>query len=103
MMTDAAAGFVRWVFENYEPEDVERLEALVYSNNGASQKVVKKAGFVLEGTRRRAGWKREGEFVMLGCGGWLGVIWRVRGERNRGCGSVMRNPDSSHSDEEMTN
>jgi len=69
MMTDAAAGFVRWVFENYEPEDVERLEALVYSNNGASQKVVKKAGFVLEGTRRRAGWKREGGVCDVGMWG----------------------------------
>ncbi|KAK0638559.1 acyl-CoA N-acyltransferase [Cercophora newfieldiana] len=58
IMGDAAKGFSRWVLDNFAPEEVQRLEASVYAINEASQKVVKKAGFVYEGTRRRACFKR---------------------------------------------
>lgn len=57
-MSDAASGFARWVFENFSADQVLRLEAGVFSSNEASRRVVAKAGFVFEGTRRKAGVKR---------------------------------------------
>ena len=62
IMTDAASGFARWVLENYPPEEMMRLEASVFSNNKASQRVIAQAGFVYEGTRRKAG-NKKGEIV----------------------------------------
>ena len=56
-MSDAAAGFVRWVFETFPAEEVQRIEANVYSTNEASTRVVIRAGFMPEGVRRRAGFK----------------------------------------------
>jgi [ribosomal protein S5]-alanine N-acetyltransferase len=57
-MTDAASGLARWVLENFPADEVLRLEAAVFSSNGGSQRVVTKAGFVHEGTRRKAGVQR---------------------------------------------
>lgn len=50
----------RWAFESHP--DVHRLESLVYANNPASSRVLEKAGFTHEGTRRRAACKR-GEII----------------------------------------
>jgi len=58
IMSDAASGFARWVLENFPADEVLRLEANVFSSNEASRRVVTKAGFVHEGTRRKAGVKR---------------------------------------------
>jgi RimJ/RimL family protein N-acetyltransferase len=52
IMTEAARGFTRWVFDTFP--SVVRLEAGVFSGNEASVRVLKKAGFVYEGTRRKA-------------------------------------------------
>lgn len=60
MVTEATRGFARWVLEQSGEERLVRLEGHVYSNNEASKKVLSRAGFVLEGTRRKAGW-RDGE------------------------------------------
>lgn len=57
IMSDATAGFSRWVLEHFPQEKVGRLEAHIYATNKASRQVVTKAGFVLEGTRRKAGCK----------------------------------------------
>ena len=65
IMTDAATSFARWVLENFEPDEVERLEASVHATNQTSQKVLTKAGFVYEGTRRRAGSKHGEVFDIL--------------------------------------
>ena len=65
IMSDAAKVFARWVLENFTPEEVQRLEASVYGINEASQKVVRKAGFVHEGTRRKAGFKSGEVFDIL--------------------------------------
>jgi RimJ/RimL family protein N-acetyltransferase len=64
-VSDAAKAFSRWVFKNFTPEEVQRLEASVYGLNKASQQVVRKAGFVYEGTRRRAGFKHGEVFDIL--------------------------------------
>ncbi|KAK4465527.1 acyl-CoA N-acyltransferase [Cladorrhinum samala] len=50
--TAAVREFVRWAFRSF-PE-LERVEAQVFSGNGGSIKALTKAGFVHEGTRRRA-------------------------------------------------
>lgn len=60
MVTEATRGFARWVMEQFGEGNLVRLEGHVYSNNEASKKVLSRAGFVLEGTRRKAGW-RDGE------------------------------------------
>ncbi|KAK3341454.1 acyl-CoA N-acyltransferase [Lasiosphaeria hispida] len=57
IMTDAVVGFVKWVFGNWSEEELVRLEAGVFEGNGASAKVLTKAGFVSEGCRRKAGYK----------------------------------------------
>ena len=53
--TEVAAGFTRWAFENI-PE-LLRLEAGVFEGNDASVRVLTKAGYTLEGTRRKAVFK----------------------------------------------
>ncbi|ROW11404.1 hypothetical protein VMCG_01272 [Cytospora schulzeri] len=53
--TEAVGGFSRWAFETF-PE-VLRLEATVHEGNGASEAVLRKAGFQKEGVRRKAIWK----------------------------------------------
>ncbi|GAB1315534.1 GNAT family N-acetyltransferase [Madurella fahalii] len=65
IMTDAAGKFSRWVLENYEAEELERLEACVYAVNKGSRRVLEKARFVYEGTRRRAGFKHGEVFDIL--------------------------------------
>ncbi|OIW35430.1 acyl-CoA N-acyltransferase [Coniochaeta ligniaria NRRL 30616] len=55
LATEVLKAFSRWAFETFE--DVLRLEAGVFATNLASAKVLSKAGFVHEGTRRRAIWK----------------------------------------------
>ncbi|KAK1752514.1 acyl-CoA N-acyltransferase [Echria macrotheca] len=58
IMSDAAAAFARWALEEgYTSQNLLRLEAHIYATNQASRAVVTKAGFVLEGTRRKAGFK----------------------------------------------
>ena len=55
LATEALKGFCRWSFETFG--EVLRLEASVFATNEASSRVLGKAGFVHEGTRRRAVWK----------------------------------------------
>lgn len=62
LATEAVKGFSRWAFETFE--DLLRLEAAVFATNEASEKVLRKCGFVHEGTRRRAIWKN-GEVLDL--------------------------------------
>ncbi|KAF5023918.1 hypothetical protein F66182_4040 [Fusarium sp. NRRL 66182] len=50
--TEVVKAFVRWCFETW-PE-LNRIEASTYARNTASQRVLSKAGFVQEGTRRGA-------------------------------------------------
>ena len=57
IMSDAVAGFARWCFATMPEHELLRLEAHAYSFNGASQRVLTKAGFVYEGSRRKAGFK----------------------------------------------
>jgi RimJ/RimL family protein N-acetyltransferase len=55
LATEALAGFSRWVFER-DPA-LRRLEAGVFGGNPASARVLSKAGYRHEGTRRLAGYK----------------------------------------------
>lgn len=50
--TEAIQAFVRWCFDTWP--GLNRLEGEVYASNEASQKVMKKCGFVEEGRRRGA-------------------------------------------------
>lgn len=50
IMGTVAPAFVEWVFETFEI--VVRIEAGVYDRNKGSQRVLQKAGFVVEGWRR---------------------------------------------------
>jgi RimJ/RimL family protein N-acetyltransferase len=62
LATEALVGFCRWTFETFA--DVLRLEGEVFATNEASARVLTKAGFVHEGTRRGAIWKN-GEVLDL--------------------------------------
>ncbi|PSS03702.1 acyl-CoA N-acyltransferase [Coniella lustricola] len=53
--TEATAAFVRWAFDTFP--DLNRIEASVFEGNPASERVLVKAGFALEGVRRKAIWK----------------------------------------------
>ncbi|KAL1841611.1 hypothetical protein VTJ49DRAFT_6788 [Mycothermus thermophilus] len=66
IMTEACKEYVRWLFKVYP--GVNRLEAGVFSGNDASVKVLERAGFVYEGTRRKAAVKHGEVFdiVMYG-------------------------------------
>lgn len=48
--TEAVAAFVRWCFDVWP--QLNRIEALTYSKNRASGRVLEKSGFVQEGRRR---------------------------------------------------
>lgn len=50
--TEAIGAFVRWCFDTWP--GLNRIEGEAYGRNEASQKVMKKCGFVEEGTRRGA-------------------------------------------------
>ncbi|KAB8068561.1 acyl-CoA N-acyltransferase [Aspergillus leporis] len=50
--TEALSALTSWAFENFG--HVLRLEAEIYDGNEASQKVLLKAGYELEGRRRKA-------------------------------------------------
>ncbi|KAH6974846.1 acyl-CoA N-acyltransferase [Ilyonectria destructans] len=50
--TEAMQAFVRWCFETWP--GLNRLEASAYGRNEASQKVLRKCGFMEEGRRRGA-------------------------------------------------
>ncbi|KAI0204708.1 acyl-CoA N-acyltransferase [Astrocystis sublimbata] len=52
LMTEAVKMFARWAFETHE--DIIRIEAMVFGLNEGSMKVLRKAGFVEEGTKRLA-------------------------------------------------
>lgn len=54
--TEAAAGYVAWVFETVP--GVERLSGCVYGGNAASMRVLEKIGFRREGKLRKAIWKK---------------------------------------------
>ncbi|EQL34809.1 hypothetical protein BDFG_03500 [Blastomyces dermatitidis ATCC 26199] len=54
--TEAVSIFSDWLFEKFE--HILRLEAHVFEGNEASGRVLEKAGFVLEGRRRKAIEKR---------------------------------------------
>lgn len=51
-MTEAVRALMRWAFANVP--DLLRVEATVFEGNKASERVLVKAGFVKEGTRRLA-------------------------------------------------
>lgn len=51
----AVREFVKWAFETFS--ELERVEAQVFGGNNASVKALTKAGFVLEGIRRKAAFK----------------------------------------------
>ena len=53
--TTALKGFTRWAFETNP--DLIRVEAGVFGGNDASVRVLTKAGYTLEGVRRKAGCK----------------------------------------------
>ena len=55
LATEAVVAFTRWSFENI-PE-LLRLEAGVFGDNHGSARVLEKAGYKHEGTRRKAGFK----------------------------------------------
>ncbi|KAK2072652.1 hypothetical protein P8C59_006991 [Phyllachora maydis] len=63
VMTEAVAAFARWAFAAVP--GLRRLEAVVFEGNGASAAVLERAGFVLEGRRRRAGCKAGRVFDLL--------------------------------------
>ncbi|KAF7591701.1 hypothetical protein BBP40_001214 [Aspergillus hancockii] len=50
--TQALSALTRWAFENFG--HILRLEAEIYEGNEASQRVLVKAGYELEGRRRKA-------------------------------------------------
>lgn len=56
IMTDAVREFTKWAFATV-PE-LLRIEAAVFEGNQGSQRVLSKAGFVKEGTRRLAAVKK---------------------------------------------
>ncbi|KAL2023228.1 hypothetical protein VTK56DRAFT_3351 [Thermocarpiscus australiensis] len=62
-MTEALQAFVGWTFERFPA--VRRLEAGVFGGNEASARVLAKAGFVLEGRRRKAAEKNGEVFDIL--------------------------------------
>ncbi|KAI1304704.1 acetyltransferase [Xylaria venustula] len=66
LMTEAVRDFTRWAFATVP--DLLRIEASTFEPNKASQRVLQKAGFVLEGTRRLAVVKNGEQFgeVMFG-------------------------------------
>jgi len=53
----ATTTLTRWALDEI---GLHRLELLHATANGASCKVAAKAGFVLEGTKRSAGWHQDG-------------------------------------------
>lgn len=63
IMTEACRAYVKWLFETFP--NINRLEAIVFEGNDASVSVLKRSGFVLEGTRRKAGVKHGVVFDIL--------------------------------------
>ncbi|KAH7170788.1 acyl-CoA N-acyltransferase [Dactylonectria macrodidyma] len=59
-MTEAARAFARWAFATWPA--LNRLEAAILARNEASQRVVRKVGFVEEGRRRQAA-EKKGELL----------------------------------------
>jgi len=53
-MTEAARALVDWGFQNLV---CERIFAGLFAENEASERVIKKVGFIYEGRLRRAVWK----------------------------------------------
>ncbi|KAJ0121052.1 cetyltransferase [Diaporthe amygdali] len=53
--SEAVAAFTAWAFATFP--DLLRMEAKVYEGNGASDAVLKRAGYQFEGVRRKAIWK----------------------------------------------
>lgn len=51
-MTEALLAYTRWILATWE--GVNRLESLIFANNGQSCKVLEKCGFVREGCKREA-------------------------------------------------
>ncbi|EON66983.1 hypothetical protein W97_06099 [Coniosporium apollinis CBS 100218] len=79
--TEALVGFVGWVLGEREWERVIRVHAGVYGGNVASGRVLRKAGFRLEGCLRRHVWK-EGRLLDLEVYAVLREEWEGR-ERER--------------------
>jgi RimJ/RimL family protein N-acetyltransferase len=55
IMTEACQVYVKWVFETFP--GIHRLDAGVFEGNDGSVRVLERAGFVHEGTLRKAGVK----------------------------------------------
>lgn len=66
LMAEAAAAAVGWAFATWDAGDdrLERVEGCAYARNGASARVLEKAGFLFEGRKRAAETKR-GEVLDL--------------------------------------
>ncbi|KAK3393608.1 acyl-CoA N-acyltransferase [Podospora didyma] len=66
LATEAVTAFTRWAFSALGPEEgLRRIDAWVFGGNEASGRVLTKAGFVLEGRRRKAGFKFGEEFDIV--------------------------------------
>jgi hypothetical protein len=63
IMSEVLPAYVKWLFKTF-PE-VIRVEAGVFEGNDASVRLLKKAGFVYEGTRRKAGVKHGRVFDIM--------------------------------------
>ena len=58
IMSEVVPAIVDWAFSRFGgPDGLERIYAITYDINGASERVVKKAGFVFEGRMRRFAYK----------------------------------------------
>lgn len=57
LMTEVLRAFCAWAFR--ERPDIERLWAGVFDTNRASEQVLRKVGFVHEGTLRKMVWKHD--------------------------------------------
>jgi RimJ/RimL family protein N-acetyltransferase len=68
LATEAVLRFRSFAFDTFA---LERLHAEVFSNNGASRRVLEKAGFVHEATLRRSVFK-DGHFLDA----WIFASWR---------------------------
>lgn len=63
IMTEVLVEYSKWLFKTYP--QVNRLEGGIFSGNEGSRKMVEKAGWVYEGTRRKAAVKNGEVFDIL--------------------------------------
>lgn len=83
MMAEAAEAAVGWAFATWDAGDdrLERVEGCAYARNGASARVLEKAGFLFEGRKRAAETKGGEVFDLM-------VYGVTRGDWEEGRGGV---------------